>query len=201
MSKDTQLVPFQFHNSNIRTFTKDGKPWFVANDVARALGYKSPKDAIRDHCRGGVDSPPPSGGTQSQKVIPESDVYRLAFRSKLAAAEEFVTWIAEEVLPSIRKTGGFGTAKPETRVQRATRELAEAREAENASAIIATIAPKDNYGTLAPNGLPKLSVRAAAFYADRRGTLVQAAELNRQLRELDEKFALMNHPELALGYE
>ena len=88
---------------------KDSDVWFVAKDVAESLGYTDTSQAIRKHCKGGVKMTlPTSGGSQQGVVIPERDVYRLIMRSKLPAAEQFEEWVVSEVLPSIRKTGGYG---------------------------------------------------------------------------------------------
>lgn len=96
----------------VRIIMSDDKPMFLANDVARALGYRVPKDAVSSHCKGGVILPlPTDGGVQKVKYIPESDVYRLVMRSKLPQAEQFQDWVCDEVLPSIRKTGGYMSAK------------------------------------------------------------------------------------------
>ena len=93
---------------SIRTLVEDGKVLFCGNDVARALGFTRPKDAVRDHCRGAVKRRlPTEGGVQEMNFIPESDLYRLAFQSKLPGAVRFTDWVTEEVLPSIRRTGGF----------------------------------------------------------------------------------------------
>ena len=93
---------------NVRTVDKDGKPFFVANDVARALGYAEPAKAIRTHCKGVSETDIPThGGIQTVKIIPEGDIYRLIIRSKLPSAERFETWIFDNVIPSIRKHGGY----------------------------------------------------------------------------------------------
>lgn len=93
---------------SIRTLVEDGKVLFCGNDVARALGFTRPKDAVRDHCRGAVKRRlPTEGGVQEMNFIPESDLYRLAFQSKLPGAVRFTDWVTEEVLPSIRRTGGY----------------------------------------------------------------------------------------------
>lgn len=92
----------------VRTTEINGKPYFVANDVAIALGYKRPADAVTQHCKGSVKHRHlTAGGIQELKVIPESDIYRLIIKSKLPSAERFEAWVMEEVLPSIRKTGGY----------------------------------------------------------------------------------------------
>ena len=94
---------------NIRMVDEDGSVLFCGNDVAKALGYKSPKDAISPHCRGAVkrrltDS---IGREQDTAFIPESDLYRLVFSSKLPTAEKFTDWVTKDVLPAIRKHGGY----------------------------------------------------------------------------------------------
>lgn len=92
----------------VRTTEINGRPYFVANDVAIALGYKRPADAITQHCKGSVKHRHhTTGGIQELKFIPESDIYRLIIKSKLPSAERFEAWVMEEVLPSIRKTGGY----------------------------------------------------------------------------------------------
>ena len=88
---------------------KEGEPWFVARDVAIALGYSDPADAIQRHCKKVNDSNIGVSPTiPSPKIIPESDVYRLVMRSKLPDAVRFQDWVVEEVLPIIRKTGHYG---------------------------------------------------------------------------------------------
>ena len=88
------------------------KPMFFANDVAKALGYVEYQKAVRTHCKGVSEmDTPTAGGIQRVKYIPESDVYRLVMRSKLPQAEQFQDWVCDEVLPAIRKTGGYMVAK------------------------------------------------------------------------------------------
>lgn len=98
----------------LRTIEKDGEIWFIASDVARALGYSRPADAVSQHCRYTVKHsiPHPQGkGTLEVNIIPEGDLYRLIIRSKLPAAEQFERWVFDEVLPSIRKTGKYEIPK------------------------------------------------------------------------------------------
>lgn len=98
---------------SIRTIEENGKVLFCANDVAKALGYSSPKDAVSRHCKGAlIRRLPTNGGEQDMKFIPEGDVYRLAAKSDLPGADKFESWIFDEVLPSVRKHGAYLT--PET---------------------------------------------------------------------------------------
>lgn len=90
----------------IRITDVDGTVWFVANDIAKSLGYEKPNNAINTHCRKVNKFNYPVTGRELN-IIPESDVYRLIMRSELPEAEKFQDWITEEVLPSIRKTGGY----------------------------------------------------------------------------------------------
>lgn len=92
----------------VRTVAIDGVIYFVASDIARALGYKNPQKAIRDHCKRVNESFIPSnGGEQKAKVITKSDIYRLIVRSKLESADEFESWIFDEIMPTIEKTGAY----------------------------------------------------------------------------------------------
>ena len=104
---------------DVRIIEEDGKVLFCGSDVAKALGYENPRDAIRRHCRcvakrdAWVQTGAKSDGTPAMRLnstnfIPEGDVYRLITHSKLPAAERFEKWVFDEVLPTIRKTGGYG---------------------------------------------------------------------------------------------
>lgn len=93
----------------VRTTYYNGEIYFIAKDVSICLGYKNTNKSINDHCKRAImiwgnDS---LGRKQKYKVIPEGDVYRLISRSKLPSAEEFELWIFDELLPTIRKTGGY----------------------------------------------------------------------------------------------
>lgn len=92
----------------IRTITKDDKTYFAGSDVAKALGYAIPHKAVQTHCKGVLKwNIPTSSGNQDVLFITEGDIYRLIMKSKLPSAEKFEKWVMEEVLPSIRKNGGY----------------------------------------------------------------------------------------------
>lgn len=92
----------------IRTLEENGAVLFCGSDVAKALGYSNPRKALSDHCRGVTKRyTPTTSGEQEMSFIPESDLYRLVFSSKLPKAEEFTDWVTGEVLPAIRKHGGY----------------------------------------------------------------------------------------------
>lgn len=92
----------------VRTAEIGGKPYFMASDVAKALGYARPNDAIQQHCRATVKRRTPiSGKMQEVNFIGEGDMYRLITHSKLESAERFERWVFDDVLPSIRRYGMY----------------------------------------------------------------------------------------------
>lgn len=107
----------QIFNNNqfgeIRTIEDNGKVLFCGADVAKALGYARPNDAITAHCRCTVKCRIPHPQAPDKEIemsfIPEGDVYRLITHSKLPTAEKFERWVFDEVLPSIRKHGMYAT--------------------------------------------------------------------------------------------
>lgn len=96
----------------IRTVVVNDSPYFVASDVAKSLGYEKPSNAVSMHCKRALKQgiSDNQGVPHDYNVIPESDVYRLIMRSQLPTAEKFQDWVFDEVLPSIRKTGGYVAA-------------------------------------------------------------------------------------------
>lgn len=95
---------------SIRAVERDGEPWFVGKDVARALGYSDQAKAIRIHVDEedkGVDEMATPGGTQNVTIINESGLYSLVLSSKLPGAKKFKRWVTSEVLPALRKNGGY----------------------------------------------------------------------------------------------
>ena len=96
---------------DIRTMTDEkGETFFVGRDVAMALGYSNPRKAMTDHVDNddkGVTKCDTLGGQQSFTVINESGLYSLVLASKLPQAKVFKRWVTSEVLPQIRKTGGY----------------------------------------------------------------------------------------------
>ena len=101
---------FNFHGQEVRTVIFDNEPWFVAKDVADILGYQNGSRDINRH----VDEDDKltsqiatAGQMRNQTVINESGLYSLILSSKLPQAKEFKRWVTSEVLPAIRKQGGF----------------------------------------------------------------------------------------------
>lgn len=116
---------FDFHGAKFRAIAENGEPLFVANDVCHVLDYSNPRDALARFCRGVVKRDAPSAsGVQSMNFIPESDLYRLIFRSKKPEAEAFADFVYEKVLPTIRKTGSY-TVNKDTVYSTKTQAVAE----------------------------------------------------------------------------
>lgn len=101
---------FNFHGQEVRTVMFDDEPWFVGKDIAEILGYVNSRDALAKH----VDEDDKltsqiatAGQMRNQTVINEPGLYSLILSSKLPQAKEFKRWVTSEVLPAIRKQGGF----------------------------------------------------------------------------------------------
>ncbi len=110
----------------VRTVEREGEPWFVGKDVAAALGYQNPRDALATH----VEDEDKAGvaihdGSQKRNmtIINESGLYALVLSSKLPTAKAFKRWVTSEVLPAIRRHGGYRLGKEE----RARQSVAEAK--------------------------------------------------------------------------
>lgn len=111
------LQVFNYLNNEVRVIMRDGEPWFVGKDVAEVLGYKLARKALQDH----VDTDDvlkwnvtdSLGREQETTIINESGLYSLILSSKLPTAKQFKRWVTREVLPSIRKTGGFSVTRVE----------------------------------------------------------------------------------------
>ena len=167
----------------IRTMSDEqGNPLFCGRDVARALGYKKPFDAIAQHVeeddtmkRGIIDS---LGRTQQTTFINESGLYSLILSSKLESARRFKHWVTSEVLPSIRKQGGYMVARADepdevilARALQIMHTALERREKE-----IALLKPKAEY---ADKMLDAVSCFTTTQLA--KGMGMTAVELNRIL--------------------
>lgn len=158
--KDIQI----FNNpefGELRTIEEGDKIYFVATDAARMLGYAKPSNAVSAHCKGALKRGiPTSGGVQQMNVIPEGDLYRLIVNSELPSAEKFESWVFDEVLPAIRKTGGYSVKQAAARdsymiedpIARAQAWICERQqyndaitEVEKSKQIIGELKPKADY--------------------------------------------------------
>jgi len=110
---DNKMQTFENEQfGQVRVISIDGAPWFVGNDVAKALGYSNPRKAMSDHVDAddkGVTKRDTLGGKQNMTIINESGLYSLILSSKLESARQFKHWVTSEVLPSIRKHGAYMT--------------------------------------------------------------------------------------------
>lgn len=148
-----------FSNSefgSVRTVTIDGNVWFAGKDIALALGYAKPLNAIRDNVdnddtlkKGLTDS---LGRIQETVVINESGLYSLILRSQLKTAKKFKKWVTSEVLPSIRQTGSYSMTESkedsymiDDPIERAKRWIEEQEEKKLLELKIEEQAPKAQY--------------------------------------------------------
>lgn len=102
---------------NVRMFVENGKPWFCATDIASSLGYSNPRDAIARHCMpmGVVNhDTPTNSGVQQMKFINEGNIYRLTAKSQLPKAEEFESWIFDDLVPTVINTGNYSLQVPQS---------------------------------------------------------------------------------------
>ena len=119
-----KITSWNYDDQLVRSLVHNGEPWFVGKDIASSLGYKDTVNALKEH----VDNEDKdiikimtTSGIQNAVVINESGLYSLIFGSKLETARQFKRWVTSEVLPAIRKTGGY--TKPTNEAERAQRYL------------------------------------------------------------------------------
>lgn len=113
MANEMQIFKSEVFGT-VRGFEIEGEPWLVGKDVAELLGYSNPRDALSKHVDEedkGVAKCDTLGGGQNLTIINESGLYALVFGSKLTGAKAFKRWVTSEVLPAIRKHGGYLTPK------------------------------------------------------------------------------------------
>ena len=180
----------------IRAVELNGEPWFVGKDVALALGYEKPTDAVRKHVDAedrGISKMETPSGKQDMTIINESGLYSLALSSKLPNAKKFKRWITTEVIPSIRKHGAYMTpdtmqrfiADPDFAIGLLTalkdeQEKSRALEAENEkqSQLLADYEPKVQYlETIRQSEGTMTTAQIAADYD------MSAIQLNQILRD------------------
>lgn len=132
---------------DVRTVTINGEPWFVGKDVAEALGYSNTRDALVTHVadedKNTVVISDGKRGNPNQTVINESGLYALIFGSKLESAQRFKHWVTSEVLPAIRRTGGYQMPAPQGKELLALAVLEAQKTIEAQSAEIERMRPKE----------------------------------------------------------
>ncbi|WP_333873084.1 BRO family protein [Methylobacter sp.] len=106
------LQTYQFQSHQFRVIpSAQGEPWFIAKDVCDILGYANSRDAVKKSCRSvGVANSYVPGLSNTYTLIDEGNLYRLIIKSNKPESEPFESWVCDEVLPSVRKTGSYGVA-------------------------------------------------------------------------------------------
>lgn len=102
-----EITPFNFGSNIVRVVSRNNDPWFVANDVCKALGYSNTSKAIADHLDDDERYNESLDRGGSLLLISESGLYALILRSRKPEARKFAKWVTSEVLPTIRKTGSY----------------------------------------------------------------------------------------------
>lgn len=170
---------------DVRTVTINGDPWFVGKDVAAALGFTNPRDAISTHVFDedkGVESIDTLGGKQKMTVINESGLYALVFGSRLKSAQRFKHWVTSEVLPAIRKTGGYRTPAPQGKELLALAVLEAQKTIEAQNAEIERMRPKEIFADAASTSQTSILIGDLAKLLRQNGVDTGQKRLFEQLR-------------------
>lgn len=157
---------FGFNDTEVRVVTLDGEPWFVAKDIAGVLELGNPSSslALLDDDEKGLHSMETLGGQQDFNIISESGLYSLILKSRKPQAKQFKRWVTHEVLPAIRKTGGYNQqpALTDEQIVAQALQITTAKVAE-LEAKIETDAPKvDYYETFVAEETDTFTFRTAA---------------------------------------
>ena len=174
----TYIIHKTFEGANVRVHLDlDGEPWFVATDVCKALGYRDASNGTRmlEADEKGTHEVSTLGGPQGLNTVSESGLYSLIMSSRAPGAKRFKRWVTREVLPAIRKTGGYGRAPADPMAifddlpalqaglaKVAARALAAETRAEAAETKIAEDAPKLDFADRVLDSKDTLGFREAA---------------------------------------
>lgn len=171
----------------VRTVTIDNEPWFVGKDVAEALGYSKARNAISAHVSDEDKKDAPiqgtPGGTQNMTIINESGLYALIFGSKLESAKRFKHWVTSEVLPAIRKTGGYQMQAPQGKELLALAVLEAQKTIEEQTAQIEEMKPHAVLGQAITTANTSILVGDLAKILKQNGIDIGAKRLFRWMRE------------------
>ena len=176
----------------IRTLVINEEPWFVGKDIAIALGYSNSKKALSDHVDvedkqqgDGVTIRDPIGREQHPTVINESGLYSLILSSKLPTAKQFKRWVTSEVLPNIRKTGGYiaGQENLSDSVLMAKALLVAQRTIEERNKQIETMKPKALFADAVSGSDTSILVRDLAKLLKQNGVDIGEKRLYKKLRD------------------
>lgn len=179
----------------VRTVVKSNEPWFVGKDVADILGYKDTVNALKAHVdeedKTGWQITTPSRGTQTATIINESGVYSLVFGSKLPKAKAFKRWVTSEVIPAIRKHGGYLTpdkveeilTNPDAIIRLATQLKEERAKREAAEKVIEEQRPKALFADAVSASKTSILIGALAKLIRQNGVDVGQKRLFEWLRK------------------
>lgn len=149
MRKELESIFKNNEFGQLRTFVDlEGKPWIAGVDVARALGYKNPTNAIKTHCKQNRTlkhrmNHRLSSGNYEIIFIEESNFYRLVIKSTLPSAEKFQDWVVEDVLPSLRETGKYEIKEEVSEEEKLETIKGTAKEDSQVSYLIKLLEEKD----------------------------------------------------------
>lgn len=183
------LDVFQYGEHQVRTVVIDGEPWFVAGDLAAILGYSTTAAMTRtlDEDEKGVHSLHTPGGEQTVTIINEPGMYSAVLRSRVEGAKQFRWWLTHDVLPTIRRTGRYGSDVdmlahlPSAKLLRLAAEAAERNEA--LAAKIAADAPKVHFADTVAASPSRILIGELAKILRAQGVQTGANRLFAQLRD------------------
>ena len=176
----------------VRTVTIDNEPWFVGKDVAEALGYQNGSRDINTHVseedrkiltaqnyQNGTFEIPNRGLT----IINESGLYALIFGSKLESAKRFKHWVTSEVLPTIRKTGGYQMQAPQGKELLALAVLEAQKTIEEQTAQIERMKPKEIFADAVATSKQSILIGQLAKLICQNGHEIGQKRLFKWMRE------------------
>lgn len=175
----TVLTAFDFNGDDVRTVMIDGEPWFVLADLARVLGITRRPSAIVERLDDDVRQTYPIadslGRTQNTIIVSEAGMYDVIVRSDSPIAKPFRRWVTSEVLPSIRKTGGYGQAPALSEAEIVQRALQITyRQVQELEAKVMEDAPKVGYVDTFVADADLLTLRTVAASLDVKETALRA---------------------------
>jgi len=190
---ETAIIPFTYGDHQVRAVEKNGKILFCGRDVAKVLGYKDAVNALKQHCRGVANHHPirdRAGRVQVARFITEGDLYRLISHSRLPEEEKFEAWVFDDVLPSIRKRGGYLTPEaaekaltdPDFIIRLATSLKEERARRQAAEAQIEADAPHTRFGRTISGTDGDLLVKQVADLITQGGCPISQVTLFKWLR-------------------
>lgn len=189
---ETDITPFAYGDQQVRVVTRDGEPWFVAADIAKTLGYRIAPDMVRslDEDEKGTQIVRTPGGHQQMTIISEAGLYSAIMRSRVEGAKAFKRWVTHDVLPSIRKRGGYLTpaatekalTDPDFIIRLATSLKEERARRQAAEAQIEADAPHTRFGRTISGSDGDLLVKQVADLITQGGYPISQVTLFKWLR-------------------